>query len=112
MINKRKSEQIGNYSLEGNNKFPRIERLIQDYWKCKPEVDIERAVIYTESYKESEGEDVLLRRAKAFRAYCEKREVRIPEHQLIVGDTAMLKQFREKIEDIVSAKLFEDVTGE
>ena len=32
--------------------------------------------------------------------------------EIIVGDTAMLKQFREKIEDIVSAKLFEDVTGE
>ena len=32
--------------------------------------------------------------------------------EIIVGDTAMLKQFREKIEDIVSEKLFEDVTGE
>ena len=32
--------------------------------------------------------------------------------EIIVVDTAMLKQFREKIEDIVSAKLFEDVTGE
>lgn len=84
----RSPEQIGNYSLDGGNAFPRIEKLLEQYWECKPEVDIERAVIYTESYKETEGENVLLRRAKAFAAYCEKREINIPEYQLIVGDTA------------------------
>jgi formate C-acetyltransferase len=85
----RGSKYAGNYSLEGDNKFPRIERLLEKYWQCKPEVDVERAVIYTESYKETEGENVLLRRAKAFKAYCEKREIKIPDYQLIVGDTAI-----------------------
>ena len=80
--------QRGCFSFDGDNKFPRIERLIGRYWECKPEVDVERAVIYTQSYKESEGEDVLIRRAKAFYDYCARREINIPDDQLIVGDTA------------------------
>ena len=84
----RTKEQMGTYSLDGENQFPRIERLLARYWECTPEVDVERAKIYTESYKKTEGEDVLLRRAKAFKEYCEQREIHIPEDQLIIGDTA------------------------
>lgn len=89
MLNMKRTEtQKGEFSFDGENHFPRIERLMEEYWKCIPEVDIERAQIYTDSYKETEGEDVLIRRAKAFYAYCKKREIRIPEEQLIVGDSA------------------------
>lgn len=84
----RTEEQKGNFSFDGNNKFPRIERLIEEYRKCKPEVDVERARIYTKSYKETEGEDVIIRRAKAFHRYCHEREINIPDDQLIVGDSA------------------------
>lgn len=84
----RTEAQKGTYNLDGNNKFPRIEKLLEKYWQCTPEVDIERARIYTASYKETEGEDVLMRRAKAFKKYCKEREVNIPDLQLIVGDTA------------------------
>lgn len=84
----RTEAQMGNFSLDGDNRFPRIERLLERYWECTPEVDVERAQIYTASYKESEGEDILIRRAMAFKAYCQQREINIPEDQLIVGDTA------------------------
>lgn len=84
----RTEEQIGKFSLDGENRFPRIEALLRKYWECTPEVDIERARIYTHSYKESEGEDVLIRRARAFKTYCETRDINIPDNQLIVGDTA------------------------
>lgn len=87
---KRTQAQLGQFSLDGGNNFPRIEELLKKYWECKPEVDIERARIYTKSYKETEGEDVLIRRAKAFKAYCETRDVNIPDYQLIVGDSARL----------------------
>jgi len=91
MLNIERAEsQIGKFSFDGENKFPRIERLLDRYWECKPQVDIERAQIYTDSYKETEGEDVLMRRAKAFYAYCEKREINIPDDQLIVGDSSKL----------------------
>ena len=39
----RTNEQMGTYSLDGENHFPRIERLLERYWECTPEVDIERA---------------------------------------------------------------------
>ncbi len=84
----RTEEQMGTWSLEGENKFPRIERLLDRYWQCAPAVDVERAKIYTQVYKDTEGEDVLIRRAKAFQAYCEQREIRIPQDQLIAGDAA------------------------
>lgn len=84
----RPKTECGNFELDRNNKFPRIERLLEKYWECTPEVDIERARIYTESYKSTEGEDVLIRRAKAFREYCEKRVINIPEDQLLLGDSA------------------------
>lgn len=85
---KRNDHEIGNYSLDGNNHFWRIEKLLKGYWECTPEVDIERAILYTQSYMESEGEDVLMRRARAFKAYCTLREINMPDDQLIVGDTA------------------------
>ena len=84
----RTDRQMGAFSLEGSNHFPRIEKLLEKYWQCVPEVDIERARIYTDSYKRTEGEDVLLRRAHAFKDYCEKRSIHINEDQLFMGDAA------------------------
>lgn len=80
---------MGNFSFDGENTFPRIESLLKRYWESRPEVDIERARIYTQSYKETEGEHVIIRRAKAFRKYCDERHINIPEDQLIMGDTAI-----------------------
>ena len=85
----RTKEQMGNFSFDGENAFPRIESLLKAYWESRPEVDIERARIYTQSYKETEGEAAIIRRAKAFREYCDKRNINIPQDQLIVGDTAI-----------------------
>jgi len=85
----RTKEQIGEFSFDGDNKFPRIEKLLDDYWQVKPSVDIERARIYTRSFKETEGEAIIIRRAKAYKAYCEQRQLRIPEGQLILGDPAI-----------------------
>lgn len=84
----RSVDEKGLFSLDGNNNFPRIQTLLKNYWDNTPKVDVERAKIYTDSYKETEGEDVLMRRAKAFKLYCDTREISIPEAQLIVGDTS------------------------
>lgn len=85
----RTNEQMGTFSFDGENTFPRIENLLKAYWQSKPEVDIERARIYTQSYKETEGEEVIIRRAKAFKKYCDERKINVPENQLIMGDTAV-----------------------
>lgn len=85
----RPETEVGRFSLEGNNKFPRIEKLLVEYKKCKPEVDVERALIYTNSFKETEGEEIIIRRAKAYKKYCEEREINIQDSQLIVGSPGL-----------------------
>ncbi len=50
------------------------------------QVCIERAVLFTESYKATEGEPAVIRRAKALRHVLENHELTLDEHDLIVGN--------------------------
>lgn len=55
------------------------------YWKVPPTIDPERAVSYTKTYKETEAEDIIIRRAKAFYNYIAERTITINPDELIVG---------------------------
>ncbi len=44
----------------------RIEKARQEYINSKPSICYERARTWTESHKETEGEPIAIRRAKAF----------------------------------------------
>jgi len=88
MLPERDKAVLGEFSYDGGNHFPRIDKLLEEYWTHKPMLDIERAKIYTRVYRETEGERINIRRAKAFKAYLEEREIRDPGLQLIIGDTA------------------------
>jgi choline trimethylamine-lyase len=63
----------------------RTEKARQAYINSKPSICTERARIWTESHRRTEGEPVAIRRAKAFRAACEQLPVQIFEGELIVG---------------------------
>lgn len=63
----------------------KIEGARQHYIHAKPAISYERARIWTESHKNTEGESVAIRRAKAFRDTCEQIGVSIFEGELIVG---------------------------
>ncbi|HWQ29469.1 MAG TPA: pyruvate formate lyase family protein [Negativicutes bacterium] len=63
----------------------RIEAARQNYINAKPAISYERARIWTESHKRTEGEAIPIRRAKAFRDTCEQLDVNIFEGELIVG---------------------------
>lgn len=63
----------------------RIEASRQNYINSKPAISYERARIWTESHKKTEGEPVAIRRAKAFRDTCGQIGVVIFEGELIVG---------------------------
>ncbi|MBV7273793.1 formate C-acetyltransferase/glycerol dehydratase family glycyl radical enzyme [Clostridium sp. PL3] len=63
----------------------RIEASRKNYINAKPAISYERARIWTESHKKTEGEAVAIRRAKAFRDTCEQLQVNIFEGELIVG---------------------------
>ena len=51
----------------------------------RPEMDLENAKIMTESFKETAGEPLCIRKAKAFRSQCQNKTVKIWEEELIVG---------------------------
>ncbi|RYD04967.1 hypothetical protein N752_11855 [Desulforamulus aquiferis] len=70
----------------------RIEGARQNYINSKPAISYERARIWTESHKKTEGEAVPIRRAKAFRDTCQRIDVNIFNGELIVG---VIGEFRK-----------------
>lgn len=63
----------------------RIERIRQNYINSKPAISYERARIWTQSHKKTEGQSIPIRRATAFKDACEQLAVNIYEGELIVG---------------------------
>ena len=55
-----------------------------------PRATVERAVAFTESFKETEGQPTVLRWAKALKLYAEKSTVTIFPDELIVGRPSTL----------------------
>lgn len=67
----------------------RISQLIDDLFEKMPEVESARAVLITESYKETEGEPIITRRAKAFEHILHNIPIIIRDKELIVGSTTL-----------------------
>ena len=70
----------------------RIESARQNYINQKPAISYERARIWTESHKKTEGQSIPIRRAKAFKDTCEELCVNIFEGELIVGATGEFRK--------------------
>ena len=69
-------------------KSPRIQRLIDHLYAKMPEIEADRAVLLTESYRSTEGEPIITRRAKAFQNICEELPIIIRPDELIVGSNS------------------------
>ena len=69
-------------------KSPRIARLIDHLYAKMPEIEADRAVLITESYKATEGQPIVLRRAKAFAHILENLPITIRPEELIVGSNS------------------------
>lgn len=63
----------------------RIERIRQNYINEKPAISCERAWLWTQSHKKTEGMPVSIRRARAFYDCCDKLRVHIFDDELVVG---------------------------
>lgn len=63
----------------------RIEKIRQNYVNARPAISCERAYLWTESHKKTEGRQVAIRRAQAFYDTCDKLAVHIFDGELIVG---------------------------
>lgn len=76
-------ETDGNYY--GKYRTKRIETIFHSFYDTKPRIDIQRAKYFTESFKKTEGEALILRWAKALHHVAKHITVSIDENQLIVG---------------------------
>lgn len=64
---------------------PRIPLLVEALYEKMPQIEADRAVLLTESYRATEGEPMITRRAKAFAHILEHIPITIRENELIVG---------------------------
>lgn len=83
-------EEILNYMKEGQDNpnraaHRRLFTIAERFVGKTPYIDIERGVLFTESMKQTEGEPLVLRWAKALRHIAENMTVYVDDDQLIVG---------------------------
>lgn len=70
-------------------KSGRIDRLIDNLFRKMPEIEADRAVLLTESFRQTEGEPIILRRAKAFLHILKNIPITIRDEELIVGSATL-----------------------
>jgi len=70
-------------------KSGRIPKLIADLFVNMPEIESARAVLLTESYRQTEGEPMIIRRAKAFEHILKHIPITIRDDELVVGSTTL-----------------------
>ena len=80
---------MGKYYIEPVEVSPRIAKLKDAMFETKPQVEADRAVILTQSYKNSEDEPMIKRRAHAFRDIAENLPIVIRDNELIVGSNSI-----------------------
>ena len=81
---------MSNYTIRDIPKTDRITRLVDHLFATKPQVESDRAVLLTESYKETENLPIIKRRSKAFRHILENIPVTIRPDELIVGSSTVM----------------------
>ncbi|KJS20148.1 MAG: pyruvate formate-lyase [Clostridiaceae bacterium BRH_c20a] len=63
----------------------RVNRLKSRVLENRPEMELENARILTESFRETDGEPLVVQKAKAFRKQCQEKTIKIWDDELIVG---------------------------
>ena len=70
-------------------KSPRIQKLVDALYEHMQVIESARAKLITESYKETEGEPIITRRAKAFAHILHNIPIIIRDNELIVGSSTI-----------------------
>jgi pyruvate formate-lyase/glycerol dehydratase family glycyl radical enzyme len=63
----------------------RVHEILNSYKATRPKIDVERAKYFTESFKNTEGEALILRWSKALKHIAENITIYIDERQLLAG---------------------------
>ncbi len=82
---------MGLYTYDSTDipKTDRIPKLVEHLYAKMPEIESARAILITESYKQTENEPMIIRRAKAFQHILENIPIIIRDLELIVGSTTI-----------------------
>ena len=80
---------MAEFYSETIEKSARIDRLKENLFLKMPEIESARAKLLTESYKRTEGEPIIMRRAKAFLHILQNLPIVIRDEELIVGSTTI-----------------------
>ena len=72
-------------SMEKIKVTPRVLKLRDNLFAKAPQIEADRAIIVTESYKATENLPIIKRRSHAFRSLMEKLPITIREGELVVG---------------------------
>ena len=78
-------ETVFEYGAGG---YARVERVRKALMETTPSICAERALLLTESYRKSEGEPFVLRKAKALKNILTYMSIYIEDDQMIVGNQA------------------------
>ncbi len=76
---------MAKYRIYDCEKTERITKLVEALYNKRPEIESARAVLLTESYKKTESEPTIMRRAKAFAHILENIPIVIRPNELVVG---------------------------
>ncbi|MCR5793406.1 MAG: glycyl radical protein [Lachnospiraceae bacterium] len=82
---------MGVYQYDSTDipKTERISKLVEHLYKKMPEIESARAILLTESYRQTEAEPMVIRRAKAFAHILENIPIIIRDYELIVGSSTI-----------------------
>jgi len=80
---------MAKYNSSRIPKTERITRLVEHLYAKMPEIESARAVLVTESYKQTENAPLIIRRAKAFEHILKNIPIIIREDELIVGSSTI-----------------------
>jgi len=76
---------IGLVDVKSDSKRSRIHRMLEGFRDQPIRLNIDRAVLFTESFKQTEGDPIVLRWAKALTSILEKHPIYIDGDSIIVG---------------------------
>ena len=85
----RRKREMAKYYVNEKAKTDRITRLVANLYAKMPEIESARAKLITESYRETEGQPIVMRRALAFSHILKGLPIIIRDEELIVGSTTL-----------------------
>ncbi|MGA2670234.1 MAG: pyruvate formate lyase family protein [Dehalococcoidia bacterium] len=108
MISPTVLEEIKKVNVNTN----RVKKLKSEYLDAKEHICAERSHLVTESWKETEGEPLIIRRAKLFQKVMQKGSIAIRDGELIVGSQTKFVRGSSPCIDFASGLIYQIALSE